>query len=56
MMAVCCLIGGSVTILFYQMLKGFNQVKVNQFLFVIILCLCIMSIGLTGPTIKTIVD
>lgn len=55
-MGVCFLIGGGATLALYKKLKGLNDAKVKRFLFVIIICLGLMSIALTGPTIKGIVD
>lgn len=56
MMGVCSVIGGAITVCLYQILKRLDQLKVNRFLIVIILCLCMMSLGLTGPTVKRILD
>jgi predicted ABC-type exoprotein transport system permease subunit len=55
-MGVCFVIGGAGTIFLYSQLKKMNETKVKRFLLMIVICLVLMSIALTGPTIKGIVD
>jgi hypothetical protein len=55
-LGVCCVVGGAATLGLFQLFKRFNQVKVNVFLIVIILFLCLMSIFLTIPTVLKILS
>jgi uncharacterized membrane protein YfcA len=56
MLSVCLSVGGITTMVLYQILKRLNQVYVNRFLFSIIVVLCLMSIGLSVPTVLNILD
>ena len=51
MLGVCLVIGGIATLILYQVIQRINQVYVNRFLFTIILVLCLMSVGLSVPTV-----
>lgn len=51
MLGVCLVIGGVATLILYQVIQRINQVYVNRFLFAIILILCLMSVGLSVPTV-----
>ena len=56
MMGVCLVVGGLATIVLYAILQRLNKVYVNRLLFSIITALCLMSIGLTAPTVMNILD
>ena len=46
--------GGIATLVLFNFLKKFDQIKVNKLLIIIILILCLMSIFLTIPTVLRI--
>jgi hypothetical protein len=56
MMGVCCVIGGLTTLILYWIINKLNKNSVNRFLYLIILLLCLMSIGLTVPTVLRIIN
>jgi predicted PurR-regulated permease PerM len=56
MLGVCFVIGGVLTTGLYQIIKRLNQEKVSRFLISIVIFLCLMNIGLIGPTIKDLYD
>jgi multisubunit Na+/H+ antiporter MnhB subunit len=56
MLGVCLVIGGSITVILYQITKRLNQQKVSRFLISVIIGLCSMNIGLIAPTIKGVID
>jgi hypothetical protein len=47
-------VGGIATLVLFNFLKKFDQIKVNKLLIIIILILCLMSIFLTIPTVLRI--
>lgn len=56
MMSICCVVGGLTTLLLYRLTQRLNPASVSRFLYLIILCLSLMSIVLTVPTAVGIVD
>jgi uncharacterized membrane protein YfcA len=54
MLSTCLVVGGVSTIILYQIVQRMNQVYVNRLVFSVILFLCLMSIGLSIPTVFSI--
>lgn len=54
--AVCLVIGGIGTVFLYMIVEKLNQLYANRFLYSIIAVLCLMSIGLVGPTVIHILN
>ena len=56
MLGVCLVIGGLGTFFLYRLIERLNQTYVNRFIYSIIAVLCLMSIGLVGPTVMHILN